>query len=115
MKKAFMLVEIVIVAIIIGILLAIAVPTFLKEREQARGSQCFSNMRLIETAKKNWAKGVPDSDLKNIIVRSILITESQLVPKYLSKMPECPSGGSYTNDGLWFLDDSPKCSVHGEL
>ncbi len=44
-----------IVVAIIGLLAAIAVPAFMKARNNARRSACVNNLRLIEAAKDNYA------------------------------------------------------------
>jgi len=54
-KSGFTLVEIMIVVAIIGLLAAIAVPAFMKARNNARRSACCNNLRLIESAKDNYA------------------------------------------------------------
>ena len=54
-KTGFTLVEIMIVVAIIGLLAAIAVPAFMKARNNARRSACVNNLRLIESAKDNYA------------------------------------------------------------
>jgi len=54
-KSGFTLVEIMIVVAIIGLLAAIAVPAFMKARNNARKSACQNNLRLIESAKDNYA------------------------------------------------------------
>ena len=54
-KTGFTLVEIMIVVAIIGLLAAIAVPAFMKARNNARRAACCNNLRLIEGAKDNYA------------------------------------------------------------
>ena len=54
-KSGFTLVEIMIVVAIIGLLAAIAVPAYMKARSNARRSACINNLRLIESAKDNYA------------------------------------------------------------
>ena len=54
-KKAFTLVEIMIVVLIIGILLAIAVPNFVRARAASRTKACVANLTQIRSAKEQWA------------------------------------------------------------
>ena len=54
-NKGFTLVEIMIVVAIIGLLAAIAVPSFLKARDSARRNACINNMRQIDGAKDQYA------------------------------------------------------------
>lgn len=54
-KLGFTLVEIMIVVAIIALLTAIAIPAFLRYREDARRSLCVNNMRNVEHAKESYA------------------------------------------------------------
>ncbi|MBX3097773.1 MAG: type II secretion system protein [Fimbriimonadaceae bacterium] len=54
-KKAFTLVEIMIVVLIIGILLAIAVPNFITARQNSRAQTIIANLEQIEAAKEQCA------------------------------------------------------------
>lgn len=64
-NSAFTLVEIMIVVAIIGLLAAIAIPNFVKARENAQLNSIFNNLRILEGAKDQWAleqkKGTGDS------------------------------------------------------
>ena len=64
-KAGFTLVEIMIVVAIIGLLVAIAIPNFVKARENAQLNSILNNLRIIEGAKDQWAlenkKGTGDS------------------------------------------------------
>ncbi|CUU36694.1 prepilin-type N-terminal cleavage/methylation domain-containing protein [Armatimonadetes bacterium GXS] len=102
-ERGFTLVEIMIVVLIIGILLAIAVPSFMNARERSRANACRSNLRQIQAAKEQWAMATnqaPDATPN----------WNNLVPQFIQQQPTCPSGGTYTiND----LSTPPACSITG--
>ena len=52
--KGFTLVEIMIVVAIIGIIIAIAVPAFLRARENSRGRACQENLAKIDGSKEQY-------------------------------------------------------------
>jgi len=88
--KGFTLVEIMIVVAIIGIIIAIAIPGFMRAREVSRSTSCQENLIKIEGAVDQWAVEYDKSD-------GMTITWTQLVGKtlYLKKTPKCRGGGSY--------------------
>jgi len=51
----FSLVEIMIVVAVIGLLLAIAIPNFVKSRDASQLIVIYNNLREIEAAKDQWA------------------------------------------------------------
>ncbi|MFM9785559.1 competence type IV pilus major pilin ComGC, partial [Streptomyces scabiei] len=83
-RAAFTLVEIMIVVLIIGILMAIAVPNFYQARTDSRTKACVSNLRLIETAKEQWALETKQST-------GALPAQSDLYPTYMKTVPACPA------------------------
>lgn len=54
-KKGFTLIEIMIVVLIIGLLVAIAIPNFLIARSKSQTKCCISNLKYIHDAKEQYA------------------------------------------------------------
>ena len=102
-SKGFTLVEIMIVVLIIGILLAIAVPNFLKARETSRTKTCVANLRQVESAKEQWAMETGQG-------ATATPTQAELTGAngYIKNWPNCPSGGTYTISNM---SANPTCSV----
>ena len=116
-KAGFTLVEIMIVVLIIGILLAIAIPNFVAARESARAKSCVGNLKQIDSAKQQSAM---DNKLSGTSTATFSIdgttasttTLFQLVGTggYVRATPVCPSAGTYTPGTVAAL---PTCSVTG--
>ncbi len=102
-KRAFTLVEIMIVVLIIGILLAIAIPNFMTARDTSRANACISNLEEISAGKEQLA-------MDQRLTDSAVPTQSQLVPTYINHWPTCPSSGVYTINQV---SVDPTCSIGG--
>jgi prepilin-type N-terminal cleavage/methylation domain-containing protein len=102
-RSAFTLVEIMIVVAIIGLLAAIAIPNFVRARENAQRTACLANLRSIEGAKGTWAleqrRGSTDVPADTDLFGPTL---------YIAARPHCPANGAYT---LNQVDTKPACSV----
>jgi prepilin-type N-terminal cleavage/methylation domain-containing protein len=61
-QQAFTLVEIMIVTAIIGLLAALAIPSFIKNRKQSQGRRIVNDVRQIDAAINAWAFEVNAAD-----------------------------------------------------
>ena len=102
--QGFTLVEIMIVVAIIGLLAAIAIPNFVRARQNSQKNACINNLRQIDGAKAQWA-------LENKKVDSDSPANSDLSP-YLkgNLVPACPASGVYT---LGTCGTLPSCNLSG--
>jgi prepilin-type N-terminal cleavage/methylation domain-containing protein len=89
-KQGFTLIEIMIVVGILGLIVALAVPNFLKSRTQARKQICLENLSQIESAKQIW--GVESGKQEGAIPAEADLVGPEL---YIKMTPECPAGGDY--------------------
>ena len=93
-QKGFTLVELMVVVIIIGILIAIAVPVYNSTQEKARAAACKSNQRMIESAITQWVVEDPEN---NLISNITAADDARLNPFFSAGAPPtCPAGGAYT-------------------
>lgn len=104
-NRAFTLVEIMIVVLIIGILMAIAVPNFVKARESSRRNTCIANLKQVDSAKEQWAM-----DQRKNAGDACALTDLVGTAAYLKANPTCPSGGTYT---VAAVGTNPTCSITG--
>jgi competence protein ComGC len=86
----------------IPLLLAIAIPNFVKARDTAMENACVNNLRQIDAAKHEWA-------LENHKQESDTPTANDLLPYFAThQFPHCRAGGTYT---IGPVSDPPTCSV----
>jgi type II secretory pathway pseudopilin PulG len=61
-RQAFTLVEIMIIVALIGLLAALAVPSFIKVRKQSQGRRIVNDIRIIDAAINAWALETGQAD-----------------------------------------------------
>ncbi len=96
-EEGFTLVELMVVVLIIGILVAIAVPVFNNASDSARLRTCQSNQRLIEGAAQQYAmtNGGLWTQTRLLNGNNTANSVDQLVPNYVKAAPKCPKSGLY--------------------
>ncbi|GBC93506.1 Type II secretion system protein G [bacterium HR15] len=85
-RRGFTLLEIMVVIFILGILVTIAVPSWMNARARAQARTCSANLRQIHQAKEQYA-------LVNRLANGTPVQMSDLVPQYLQAEPLCPAAG----------------------
>jgi len=105
--KGFTLVEIMIVVAIIGILVGLAFPNYMKTRNQARKQTCIENLSQIESAKQVWGvelgKKTGDVPTKDDLIGPTM---------YIKKMPVCAADGNYDFKAIGV---NATCDIEGHV
>ncbi|MBN2703722.1 MAG: DUF3352 domain-containing protein [Pontiellaceae bacterium] len=91
----------------VGMMAAIAIPSFQKARSNAIERSCESNRRLIQATKQQWA--IDNGEMGNAQPTAADLDE------YIRggfDALQCPAGGTIEINPL---DEEPSCSIHGSL
>jgi competence protein ComGC len=89
--------------LVLPLLLAIAIPNFVRAREVARQNACINNLRMIDGAKQQWA-------LENRKLASDTPPAADLA-RFLRggyQTLQCPSGGRYE---ICSVGEPPTCTI----
>ena len=86
------------------LLLAIAIPNFVKARTTSGQNVCVSNLRQIDGAKDQWA-------IENKVAKGAT-PDTNAVYEYIkgNHLPTCPAGGTYSMNPI---GKNPTCSIGG--
>lgn len=111
LSRGFTLIEIMIVVAIIGLLAAIAIPSFVHARTNSQQNACINNLRQIDGAKQTWA-------LENK-VSATTAPASDVIQPYMGRgsggsLPACPADTSVSFGSSYNINDMqspPSCKV----
>jgi hypothetical protein len=83
---------------------AVAIPSFVRARATAANNSCINNLRMLDSAKEQWALEMTKKDGDPVVEAGVL--------QYIkgARMPVCPQGGRYT---LGPIGKPPACSHPG--
>lgn len=87
-QKGFTLVELMVVVVILGILVAIAVPVYNNVTNTAKINSHLANIRTIEGAMETYLAANPDKKLADIGVTEAGV--GTLVTDYIKEWPQAP-------------------------
>lgn len=90
--------------LVVAMMTAIAIPSFLKARDQAQLNMCMNNLRMIESAKEQWALAEKKAEGTAV--------DDEAVNEYLPAVPVCSVGGEYSYNAI---GEAAECDVHGTL
>jgi len=104
-SKGFTLIEIMIVLAIIGLIIAIAVPAWIRAREVARARGCAENLSKIDGAVEQYALDYQLSNGDTTIEDDWTAIVGP--DRYIKRTPECPADGVYS---FGVVGEEPTCS-----
>jgi hypothetical protein len=93
--------------LIVPMLAAIAIPSFVKARETSQRMACINNMRMLDSAKEQSALSENLADGNAVSEEQV----SQYIKMGYSGL-SCPAEGTYT---IKPIGEEPECSEHGTM
>lgn len=107
-KKGFTLVELMIVIVIMGILVAVAIPVYGAVTKNAEKKTCISNMRDMKSTAATFQMQGNNGDQVTLANNAELdlAADTRYTKLFTDGMPKCPSDGTYTakmknNNGIY--------------
>ena len=88
--------------ILVPLMIAIAIPSFVKARTTSQKNACLINLRQIESAKEQWALETSQAAGAAVVTTA--------VDAYMKREPACPAGGRYDYNAVGV---NASCTVSG--
>ena len=108
-KKGFTLVELMIVIVIMGILVAVAIPVYGAVTKNAEKKTCISNMRDMKSTASTWQMQGNDGDQFTFTGSTVITAEATYTALFEGgNLPTCPSDGTYA---VSISNDNPGYTV----
>ena len=104
-RRGFTLVEIMMVITLIGLLAALAIPSFVNARTKSRINSCINNLRQLNSAKDQWA-------MENAKMETDTVALSDVAPFIKGGVPTCPASGTYE---FTVVRTGATCTVTGHV
>lgn len=95
-KKGFSLVELMIVVVIMGILIAVAIPLYGAITDNANNKTCATNIKNIKTNAANYFSAHEQKAIDNIADLEAMFDDG--------KMPKCPVDNSATKNYTVYIN-----------
>ena len=88
-QSGFTLVELMMVITILGLLAALATPSFSNARTASRMNVCINNLRQLTGAKDQWAMENSKREADPVVISEVAMYMKGGI------LPRCPSSGTY--------------------
>jgi prepilin-type N-terminal cleavage/methylation domain-containing protein len=111
-RAGFTLVEMMIIVALIGLLAAIAIPSFVKARAASQAGACINNLRQLDAAVQQWALEQHKSPTASYQLTDLT---PYLKSAGTNGFPVCPGGGTYSVGPDNCVTSAPVCNLSSSL
>lgn len=104
-RRGFTRVEIVVVLLTMGLLSALAIPSFITAERLSQTNTCINNLRHIASAKRQWAT-------EHKAERGAAVDENQVKEYIEAGEPKCPLGDGTGDYAYNAVGRDPRCNQY---